>query len=528
MAQPSVRRRPTSSVRGVALLCGLAAVAACSDDPAKPTGPVTVRFITLPYYNDPNPAPVDTARATAIVSMDGGPGITVETGDSITNVPRGEHTFAVRFDIDYLVSEFTVNIDPNGTTENLFLPQAATCRYFPADFDETGRTNFCIPGVKRNLLDFKGTENLLCAANDYGEFCSTLPDENQLGGTWPSTGINQYIAHAKLLVAATVPQGAGTRLAAMSLYNPGDYSPRTRLRPTGTDSLRYTNEVWTDARHAPFYFSAAESPRTPLGVADRANANFGLSVTNTYYFTPTIPDAIFIRFDVKNISNEADYRRVNPEVPVAGQTITNIYLTPFVDATLGIQHNTTPTEPTDDNATVFPEENLIAAYDQAFSVTIPANTGTTVNASPGLVGFQYISGPSGLTPRAVLLDRADSLSFFTVAREDATHRLLAAGRAGDQAGCTLRGGGSAYVCSPETPNDVLAGWSVGPIASLAPGATTSITVAVFIAAPVTGTFTSGGGIGPENDKIGDNGRTIAQVAGNLRTRAQQTRIVTVP
>ncbi|HKG94159.1 MAG TPA: hypothetical protein VKA84_19770 [Gemmatimonadaceae bacterium] len=537
MALPFVRRRqagPLAALAGLAGLAGVTLLAACSDDPAKPTGPVTIRFITIPYYNDPNPLPGDSARPTALVSIDNGTVMTVEAGDSVTNIPRGQHTFRVVYDVDYLPSQFTVDIDPNSTHLDLFLPQAATCRYYPADIDDGGRTSFCTPGVKRNILNFAGTENLICAANDFGEFCSTLPDEQQLGGTWPAQVINQYIAHAKLLVAATVPAGATTQSLAMSLYNPGDYSPRFRLRPiTPTDSSRYQNEVWTDARHTPFYYAAGAIPHTPLAVGDRENANFGLSVMNTYYLNPAYKDAIFIKFDVKNISADPDYRRVNPEVPAAGQTITNIFLTPFVDASLGIDNQLTPGEIGDDNATLFPAENLLAAYDQNFLVVLPqTGGGTTNNTSPGLVGFEFLRGPAGATPRAVIIDRADSLSFTTTALEQATHRLLAAGRAGDQTGCTLRtpsgGGPEAYVCAPETANDVLMGWSVGPIASLAPGESVSLTVVLFVAAPSAGTFVSGTGIAPQNDQIGVDTRPIAQVAGTLRLQAQQMKNVVVP
>jgi hypothetical protein len=525
----SARRR--SPALAAALLALLGAAAACSDNPNTPTGPVTLRFLTIPYYSNPNPTPADSARGVALVSIDGGPEFEVRSGDSLPNVARGEHTFAVRYNVDYLTSEFTVNINPNSRTTELFLPQAASCRYFPADYDEGGRTNFCTPGVKRNILNFTGAENLVCAANDYGEFCSTLPDENQLGGTWPSTGINQVIAHAKLLVAATVPVNAtgGTYRAAMSLYNPGDYAPRTRLRPIApTDSSRFTNDAWTDARHVPFYYASNQTPRTPLGLVDRFNANFGLAVKSTYYMHPSFRDVIFVRFDVTNISAAADYRRVNPEVPTAGQTITEVYLTPFIDASFGIDAPTTPGEVADDNATVFPEENLIAAYDQNFSVTLPSTGGAvTVNNTPGLVGFQHLGGPAGVSARAVIIDRADSLSFTTVALEQATHRILAAGRAGDETGCALQGG-IAYVCSPETPNNVLAGWSFGPIASIAPGQTYTVTVAVMVAAPTAGTFTSGGNYVPQNAQIGDNTRTIAQIAAGLRALAQQTQGITVP
>src|SRR5215218_7792117 len=98
MPLSSVRRAVgrLTTLAALGALCG--AAAACSDDPNKPSGPVAIRFITVPYYNDPDPTPADSARPTALVSVDNGPTITVRTGDSITNVARGEHTFRVQYD----------------------------------------------------------------------------------------------------------------------------------------------------------------------------------------------------------------------------------------------------------------------------------------------------------------------------------------------------------------------------------------------------------------------------------------------
>jgi hypothetical protein len=62
----------------------------------------------------------------------------------------------------------------------------------------------------------------------------------------------------------------------------------------------------------------------------------------------------------------------------------------------------------------------------------------------------------------------------------------------------------------------------GPL-TLAPGDSVSMTVAIIIAPPVTGTFTAGQSISPEYPTAAN--RRIEQVAGNLLNKA---RALTVP
>ena len=73
-----------------------------------------------------------------------------------------------------------------------------------------------------------------------------------------------------------------------------------------------------------------------------------------------------------------------------------------------------------DNATVFAQDSLIVAYDQAFSVP---NFSLASRLNPGLVGLQLVSGPPGTTARALIVDGADSISFASAVLERATHTL---------------------------------------------------------------------------------------------------------
>src|SRR5690606_17232534 len=129
------------------------------------------------------------------------------------------------------------------------------------------------------------------------------------------------------------------------------------------------------------------------------------------------------------------------------------------------------------------------------------------------VGVQVIESPPGAQARGIML--SDSLAsgrlvldFLPAAREDSSYAIYSAGRAGAQ---LLRGEcqvlSEALDCALETGNDVKGGWSVGPIPSLAPGESTSLTVAILLAPPTPGTFTSGNIVRPGNDSL----NTVRQI-----------------
>jgi hypothetical protein len=497
------RATGAAAARALVALAALAALTACGDDtPTKPTGPLTIKFETLAIRA--GGTTLDTISGRAI--LDGRDTIRIPN-DSFVNVARGEHEFTFEFETDYMSTTSRGIIDPFAKKVVYEVSPAGTCRSFTAD------ATFC---QGRNLLYWSQHRRILCPANDYGEFCVATADRAGVGATWPND-TNQYITRGKLLIAATLgagSPGAGSQMAT-AFESVGDYAPRTRLRVVPADSSRYSNEVWTDVRHVPAFPAQIE----PLNPGDRENLNLGLSVQATYYLPQQYGDALFIRYDVTNISNRPRYRLVNPEEPLAGHTVQGVYLVPMIDPDIG---GTAQNEAIDDNATVFPRDSLIVAYDQAFSVP---TFSPSARANPGVVGLQLVSGPPGTTARALILDTGDSLSFATAAREATTYSTLAAGRAVGIASCT--GGTPAYVCAPEAGSNVRVGWSVGPVAALAPGQTTSITVAVLFANPKAGTFTSGTAIAPRNDALmntGNNtGSPLFDLTEPLRTLSAQVR-----
>jgi hypothetical protein len=495
--------------RHVCLLAAAAAVmAACNAEKAapKPTGPITVKFST-PVFDT-----TDTVKGRLI--MDGTDTVSLPY-DSLTNVTRGTHSFAVRLNIDYLTSTFSQTLDPNTSVQLVRVLQGGSCRLYFYD------SNFC---AGHNLIFWSQHARPICPANDFGEFCSELPDRFTIGATWPSDTVanqaNEYISNGKLLIAAIAGAGSVTPgdTLAMSFDYAGDYSPATRLHVNSGDSSRYQVENWTDARHVPLF----PNDLPILDKTDRVGDNFGLAVRTTYYQPTSQPNALFIRFDIQNISDNPEYHRVHPEEPVAGHTINNIYLSPVIDPDIG---GVALNEHLDDQGTMYPEDSLVVAYDRVFNV---GSFSTAYATQPGMVGLQLIDGPPGTGAHGLLFSTgtADTLRFVSAAFEAEAYRFLAGGNAGSVSGCTQNT--YAFVCIPETGQfDLRVGWSVGPIASLAPGQTTSLTVAIEFAIPKNGTYVNGNEVMPQNDMLGTTTRKIDSIGANLKALAASAKTVTV-
>ena len=495
-------------IRGGVAVAALV-LAACGEDEVAPRGPVTVRFATPTYPKTGGGR--DTAFAQ--VTMDGQITVTAPT-ESLTNVPRGTHVFVAYLDNEYLGQSIPVTLNPRGNRVVLPLAAAPSCRLYPND------ARFC---AGRNYI-YKTAHRLYCPAGDFGEFCAYNPAADQLGATWPADNLqtqgNEYIAHAKLLIAARVGSASGPP-AAMALYDAGDYLPRVIHHADRTDSSYWQAAVWTDGRHVPIY------PESTPAITDRVGVVFGLQVKQTYFVPADAKDVVFVRFDVTNVSDSADWRKLHPDVPAAGQTLYNIWLAPMIDADVGgirtVGTNTID-DRIDDNGTVFPADSLVVAYDQEFSTPVMGGGYAT---RPGLVGVRVLTGPPGA--KALILDAGTTLRWRTAAEEAATYAVLAGGRDGAAAGCTNYS--EALVCAQtvnsEEEHDVRVGWSIGPIASLAPGQTVSLQIAIMVAAPTLGSFTSGTSVPPVNNDLNSTTRNIYDIAAPLRALSNSIKLIRV-
>jgi len=495
----------------MALLAGacLGAAGCGSDDGNRPSGPI--RFVPVSYIiGDDTVGGILTVDNTHLLSI---------SDDSLDGFARGEHSFRSQLDIEYLERTETLNIDPPGSRMEFLVPYAQSCR----TPDIIGHD--CL---NRSVVTWSSSRRLYCHVNDFGDFCTFFTDPVSKGLRWPAddpaTLHDSYVLQAKLLVAAKAAPELGSaagNLMAMSLRLPGDYGPRQRLTVAPGDSSRWTTRTWTDLRHAPF----EAIPAPFLAPNDRPNDRFGLEVKTTYFLPSNQRDVLLVRFDVKNISNEAAYRLVHPTSPAGGFTTQNIYLSPTVDVLVGPP---TETEADNDNATAFLDDSLLVGYQQNFQVD--AGFAASTANRPGLVGLRVLQAPAGTTIKPFIVEVGDSLAYYTNSIEDQAYLMLAAGREGAPAaakGC-LADMTLALICVPETPNDPAMGWSVGPIASLAPGQTTSLTIAILMAYPETGTFTPGTSVPPRNFELTSETRAIADIAEPLRvlSRAISGRTVT--
>ena len=510
----------TNFVRLMAVAGLAVTLNACGNDKVtRQTGPVTLKFST-PSFKNAGSTSRDTVEAMVII--DNLDTVTAPT-DSVENFPRGAHQFEAHLDVDYLVSKFTQTIDPRTSTAILPILPAGTCRVY--DYD----SQFC---QRRNFVSHR-LSRIYCPVGDFGEFCTYFPDALHVGASWPTDSAasaqNEYIAHGKLLIGAIA---ANADTIATAFYDIGDYSPRRRHHVAPGDSSLWQSEVWTDARHVPIYPDSEPS----LTRTDRAASLFGLSVRTTYSVPSTYKNAMFVRFDVTNISDSADYRRVHPAEPAGGHTITQVYLAPVIDPDVGgirIVGGTRYDDSIDDNGTVFPADSLVMAYDQAFAV--PA-FGGGYNNKPGLVGMRLLEAPAGTTARALILDTGTRLEYgfdpSVKTVEDSTYYVIAGGRTtSTRDKCTQYTTEAAYVCSVvgdgEAAHNIRIGWSLGPIASIAPGQSVSLTVAIIFAPPAAGTFTSGTSVAPLNNNLSSTTRSIYLISAQLRALADAVKAVRV-
>jgi hypothetical protein len=504
-------------MRRTSLWLGVLAVlmlSACGDDgPSGGEGPVNLTVLTLV---------IDDDTATAQVTMDDTLTFVVKGDTVLDSVPSGPHRFEVVTSLDYLPFSFEHTVSPSRA--NLAIPRPGTCRVWsPQD------AVFCQQG---NAFYWLGHTLIACPANDYGEICTAISYPDFLGTTWPDSGQdfqNAYIGEGKLLIGALRDSpGGGEDTLAMAFYPVGDYAPRARIAPVASDSARWRTVLWTDVRHTPFF----NLPQR-LAETDRFGENFGLQVTTTAYLPPTERNALLLEFDVTNISATDEYRFFHPEEPAGGHTLRDVYLVPMFDFDIGAPGTLDrqgDAEVRDDNVTLFPADSLLMAYDQGFQV---ARFSPNFRDRPGLVGVQVVESPPGTQARGIFLTDTVSggrliLDYLPAAREDSSYAIYSAGRAGAQllrGGCTVLP--EALNCGKELGSDVRGGWSIGPIASLAPGETVSLTIAIVLALPAPGTVTPGTIIRPRNDSL-TFARPIDPVAADLRARAAAVRALRVP
>jgi hypothetical protein len=230
----------------------------------------------------------------------------------------------------------------------------------------------------------------------------------------------------------------------------------------------------------------------------------GIEITENVVASPNVDDVLVVKLVFRNITNKAAYRAADPLVPPNGFTFDRVYVGFGLDADIGTS--------TDDLFSYDPDLNAIFMYDAAFQ---ESTFNGAANTQPGLVGLRILDAPGAA--RRVLNGWPSTVAGVTgdwkagLVTERLGHSMLS-GRlafAPDHADDTIGH------MPGSNPADYRISVSAGPV-TLAPGDSTFLTVAIALADPAAGTFTSGTIVTSGDPKTVD--RTIMKVAATLRQR----------
>lgn len=323
---------------------------------------------------------------------------------------------------------------------------------------------------------------------------STLPngalffyDSSEKGLYWPVGSVNGYVSIGLPLIAAL----AGTRdTLALGIYDIGYLAGRPTPQVTQTlDRFTLRQTFWV-LPPSEVIFTLAPTIR-------------GIEVEEELIGTTAANDVAFIKLTYRNITNRPSYQAIDPIVPSAGITYNWVYLGFGLDADVGTA--------SDDMITYEPALDMVYMYDMDFQEAMfPPGP----NVAPGLVGLRLLEMPAGANARALN------------AWPSSNDWHAGAGDLGERFGYGVLSGlrsltpdlpGQQIGFAPVNAGDYRMSVSAGPV-TLEPGASASITVAVILASPTTGTFTSGLNVSPENPTA--NGRNIQRIAAGLLDKAR--------
>lgn len=324
------------------------------------------------------------------------------------------------------------------------------------------------------------------AANPVGSFFL----ERGSGGNglhWPYPASNSYATGSMVGFAGIL---AGRDTVAIGVYDQhylaGRPTPQLEASPQRVD-LRQTTWIVP-----------------PPGAVQRPTVR-GIQIDERIVVDQTIPDAVLLHFVFRNITNEPLYAALDPSVPPSGMTYDKVYIGFLLDADIGVAN--------DDYLSYHPDINLVFGYDAAFEEN---GFGAGANRRPGLIGLTILDAPEGTD---ILLNGwtsqgMNSADWF-------------AGQISERNGWLMLSGTRPYPPDhahprvghlPLGPGDIRLALTAGPLL-LPPGDSASIALAVVLADPAEGTFTSGTVLDPGNPV--DPTRPLHSVAALLYQRAME-------
>lgn len=310
---------------------------------------------------------------------------------------------------------------------------------------------------------------------------------NGEGLLWPVGTGNSYASIGMPLIAML----SGTRdTLALGIYD-RDYLAG-RPEPTVTTSGSQTTVTQTTWLVPPQGVILANSPTVR-----------GIEVEERLIGS-TDSDVVFIKLKFTNITNREAYRAADPVIPSGGMVFDQVYIGFAMDPDIGAAN--------DDMVTYEPAQDMVYMYDSNFLEEV---FGSPNSGAPGLLGLKLVSS-----------------SMIGIKALNAWPQTFGVGSGDWRAGTPTEPGGFFMLSGlrslpldhpgqhighlPAQPNDLRMSVGVGPV-RLAPGEFAEVTVAVILASPVAGEFTSGQVIAPGSPV--DDGRQIRRVAGTLIQRA---------
>ncbi|HEY0672262.1 MAG TPA: PEGA domain-containing protein [Longimicrobiales bacterium] len=389
----------------------------------------------------------------------------------------GRHDVVVRLDRDGISYGYRTEIDVRGDSLHRVTG--------PLMFRCSNTT--CLLGAARNR-DF-GRLRISTQANG-ALFMKSGQGEGLL---WPLGTSNSHASMGMPMIAML----SGTRdTLALGIYD-------THYLAGRPEPVLQTNAERTTLRQSTWIV-----PPTNV-ITSNAPTVRGIEVEEELIGSPD-SEIVFLRLTFRNITDRETYRAADPVVPSGGLRFDNVYVGFALDPDIGASG--------DDMITYEPGLDLVYAYDYNFFEEI-FNSAQT--AAPGMVGLKIVEMPAGATSKALNGWPGE----FGVGSGD-----WAAGENTERGGYSMISGlrslppdyaGQLIGHTPTMPNDFRISVGAGPI-TLGPGQSTTITVAIIVAAPVETEYTPGQPVAPGDPSVAD--RQITRVAATLLNRARNLTI----
>ena len=416
--------------------------------------------------------------AVAVVSDPAGAAILIDgddtgtrTPDTVFGIDAGEHRLSVRLDSAGFTYGFAIDVEgvAGDSIIDVFGPLMLRCGL-----------SLNARSCGDDLATLHAPQQLRFAAHPAGPLFHLTGAGD--GIRWPAASADSYAAGGLPLFAGVIN---GSDTVALGIY----------------DHLYLVGRPARVVESSPDF--ALEQPHWILPPNQLQNIRTvrGIEVVQRIVVLPALPDVIGLRIVFRNVSARSSYRVADIGVPPSGITYEGAWIGFALDADIG--------DSEDDLFSYDPELDMVVMYDADFR----ENAFGDAKARPGLLGLRVLDAPAGasvvLNAWPSALDwLAGDINQESGAREADGHRWLAGAY---PLGATNHPSAEIGFVGTSA-NDYRMSVAAGPL-RLAPGDSAVITLAVGLASPAPGTFTSGTTVTPGEPT--DASRAFARVAGQL-------------